>query len=158
MSHLGRRRTAGLGGKKTPTGPLDTLGVWNGWKADIAFDHFQLHFSVMSRLPSVLVTLSGLGLTGCGHQTATAIFQDVASSTRWDGAGEVVRTYPNKEAVPRYLVGGGRLLLLVQVTQEGLLVTYVDQPDWDRRKLADLRAKHAELGGYLSEARWPSTS
>lgn len=102
-----------------------------------------------------------LALTSCGqrllkHQTAIAIFQDVASRGRWDNGGKVVKPYPNKAAVPDYLVDGGRLRLLTQVTQDGVLVTYVDQPDWNPAKLAELRAKHPELGNYLSQARWPA--
>lgn len=117
----------------------------------------------MSRRSCSLLVLACLGLTGCGqrllkNQTATAIFQDVASGGRWDGTGEVVRTYPNKAAVPDYVIAGGRLRLLVQITQAGVLVTYVDQPTWNGSKLVQLRAKHPELAGYLSQARWPISS
>lgn len=104
-----------------------------------------------------LLPILGIGaLASCGpqQQTATAIYQDVSSPGRWDATGQVVKTYPTKEEVPNYLLEGGRLRLLIQVTQQGLLTTYVDQPDWDRTKLLQLRAAHPELKAYLSASKW----
>ena len=98
------------------------------------------------------------GLAGCGpqHHETTAIYQDIAAEARWDGTGELVKTYPNKAAVPQYVLEGGRLRLLIQVTQPGLFAIDVGQPEWNGRKLADLRSRHPELGAYLRAAKWPN--
>lgn len=147
---------------------VQLVGMTRGWlqrggNSSFAFIAGPLQYSRMLRRSCSLLMLACLGLTSCDQRilerhTATAIFQDVASARRWDAAGEIVKTYPSKAAVPNYLVTGGRLHLLIQVTQAGVFVNYVDQPTWNRRKLVELGAKHRELSDYLPQARWPSIS
>ena len=86
--------------------------------------------------------------------TATANFQDPRATDRWEPSSQVVKKFRNKAAVPHYLVVGHKLYLLVQVTQEGWLVTFVNQPDWDEKDLNKFRELHPEWSEELSSVRW----
>lgn len=102
-----------------------------------------------------LAPLSGvLMMMGCQGHGATAIFQDVGSSGRWEESGHLIKEFDATNAVPQYVVENGRLYVLIQVTEPKLLYTKVNQPTWSREEVEGFKKMHPELDVYFESARW----
>jgi len=116
----------------------------------------ELALSVMRSDDLIFILASLAALSGCGlkSETTTAIFQDARSTDRWEQSSQVVKKFPNKSAVPQYLVVNHTIYLPVQVTQEGWLTTFVNQPEWNEKDLNRLRELHPEWSDELSSVRW----
>lgn len=102
-----------------------------------------------------LVIIASLASCNPVQSDATAIYQDARSPGRWDARSQIVRHFPVPDVVPRFIIVGGNLFLLTQLTRERALATEViEQPEWNASDLSTLEARHPELRGSLRHLSW----
>ena len=102
----------------------------------------------------IYVFALSLSITACGQRPVTAIFQNTEARSQWSQSGHLIQKYESDQEIPEYLTRGIELYLLIQTSQPRFLYNKIDQTEWNRQKISDLRVKLPAYRDAIDHSLW----